>query len=63
MKLSLMSNRERRVDKTTPMKTKVSSFNFTIKIMPFIIHFNVKKICVEIIIDKMLNKQILNIQI
>lgn len=62
MNLSLMSNRERRMDKVTLMKTKVSSFNFIIKRIPCVIHFKVKKNCVEIIMDQMLNKQILNIK-
>lgn len=38
-----MSNRGRRMDKAALMKTKVSSFNFTIKRMPCVIHFKVKK--------------------
>lgn len=62
MNLSLMSNRERMMGKATPMKTKVSNFNFTIKRMPCVIHFKVKKNCVAIIMDQMLNKQILNIK-
>lgn len=62
MNLYLMSNRERRMDEATPRKKKVSSFNFTIKRMPCVIHSKVKKIYVKIIKDQMLNKQILNIK-